>query len=140
MGYRSDIVISFAFKDKAQVDEVLAIYRMHPYVQQHALEKAWKISEHDDAVFLYYAADHIKWYESYEDVQGLEYMHELVTKFDEERGRGEGDLPLFPYAHRVLRVGEDDTDVESRSGCNDTDLQDSLWERMTLRREINYDF
>jgi hypothetical protein len=140
MGYRSDVVIGFAFKDKAQIDELMAVYRMDPRVQKNDLEAAWKISERDDVVFLYYADDHVKWYESYEDVQGLEYMRTLVNTFDEERGRGEGDLPLFPFAFRFIRIGEEDQDVVTDASDNDMDLMDELWDRMTLTREINTNF
>ena len=140
MGYRSDVVIGFAFKDKAQIDELMAVYRMDPRVQKNDLEAAWKISERDGAVFLYYAADYVKWYERYEDVQGLEYMRTLVNTFDEERGRGEGGMPLFPFAFRYFRIGEEDHDVETDAADNDMDLMDELWERMTLRREINTNF
>jgi hypothetical protein len=140
MGYRSDVVIGFAFKAKAQIDELMAVYRMDPRVQHNDLEAAWKISERDDVVFLYYAADYVKWYESFDDVQGLEYMRTLVNTFDEERGRGEGDLPLFPFAFRFIRIGEEDPDVETNAADNDMDLMEELWERMTLSREINTDF
>jgi hypothetical protein len=141
MGYRSDVVIGFAFKDKAQIDEVMAVYRMDPRVQKNDLESAWKISEHEGgAVFLYYAADYVKWYENFDDVQGLEYMRTLVNSFDEERGRGEGDLPLFPFAYRFIRIGEEDPDVETDASDNDMDLMEELWERMTLSREINTNF
>ena len=140
MGYRSDVVIGFAFKAKAQIDELMAVYRMDPRVQKNDLEAAWKISERDDVVFLYYADDHVKWYESYEDVQGLEYMRTLVNTFDEERGRGEGDLPLFPFAFRFIRIGEEDQDVVTNAADNDMDLMEELWERMTLTREINTNF
>ena len=140
MGYRSDVVIGFAFKAKAQIDELMAVYRMDPRVQKNDLESAWKISERDNAVFLYYAADYVKWYESFDDVQGLEYMRTLVNTFDEERGRGEGDLPLFPFAFRFIRIGDEDPDVETDASDNDMDLMEELWERMTLTREINTNF
>jgi hypothetical protein len=140
MGYRSDVVIGFAFKDKAQIDELMAVYRMDPRVQKNELESAWKISERDNAVFLYYAADYVKWYESFDDVQGLEYMRTLVNTFDEERGRGEGDLPLFPFAFRFIRIGEEDQDVVTNASDNDMDLMDELWDRMSLRREIETTF
>ena len=140
MGYRSDVVIGFAFKAKAQIDELMAVYRMDPRVQKNDLESAWKISERDNAVFLYYAADYVKWYESFDDVQGLEYMRTLVNTFDEERGRGEGDLPLFPFAFRFIRIGEEDPDVETDASDNDMDLMEELWDRMSLRREIETTF
>jgi hypothetical protein len=140
MGYGSDVVIGFAFKAKAQIDELMAVYRMDPRVQKLGLETAWKISERDNAVFLYYAADYVKWYESFDDVQGLEYMRTSVNTFDEERGRGEGDLPLFPFAFRFFRIGEDEQDIETHYAHSDMDLMDQLWDRMSLRREIETTF
>jgi hypothetical protein len=134
------VVIGFAFKAKAQIDELMAVYRMDPRVQKNDLESAWEISERDNAVFLYYAADYVKWYESFDDVQGLEYMRTLVNTFDEERGRGEGDLPLFPFAFRFIRIGEEYPDVETDASDNDMDLMEELWDRMSLTREINTNF
>jgi hypothetical protein len=140
MGYRSDVVIAFAFASKEQIDEVMAIYRMDPRVQKNGLETAWTIHEHEGSVFLTYSADCVKWYDSYEDVQGLQHMSALVKSFDDERGRGEGNLPLFPFAYRFVRIGEEDQDIESDSDYSDMGLMDQLWDRMSLTREINTDF
>jgi hypothetical protein len=142
MGYRSDVVIAFAFNCKEQIDEVMAVYRMDPRVQKLGLETAWTIHEHEheDFVFLTYAVASVKWYESYEDVQGLQHMSALVKSFDDERGRGEGNLPLFPFAYRFVRIGEEDQDIESDSDHSDMGLMDQLWDRMSLIREINTDF
>jgi hypothetical protein len=140
MGYRSDVVIAFAFKHKAQVDEVMAVYRMDPRVQEHDLEKLWTICEREGDVFVYYAAEHIKWYESYEDVQGLEHMKHVVNMFDEQRGRDEGDVAVFPYAFRFVRIGEEDNDIETDHDENDFDLHAELLDRVTLRRELEHNF
>lgn len=148
MGYRSDIVIAFVFKTKDQVEEVMAIYRMHNFVQQHDLEKLWTIHDWEDCWGLTYTADNVKWYESYEDVRGLEHMKHVVQTFAEERvDVGETDqdgkqevLHLFPYAYRMMRLGENLDDVETDDDCNDRVLEDVLYDRMTIRREIETDF
>jgi len=136
MGYRSDIVIAFAFNNKEQIDEVLAIYRMNKLVQENELEKAWQVHDWNGVWGLTYSAESVKWYASYEDVQGLEHMEKLVMDFAENRKE-------FEYACRMIRVGEDDTDIEEEHHDkqeDDSTLSDELWDRMGLHREINTSF
>lgn len=136
MGYRSDVVIAFAFKSKEQIDEVMAIYRMHKHVQGLDLAKDWQVHDWNGVWGLTYSAVSVKWYESYEDVQGFEHMEKLVTDFAENRKE-------FEYAYRMIRVGEDDADTQTdnhdkqESGSS---LADELWDRMGLSREINTNF
>lgn len=148
MGYRSDIVIAFTFKTKEQIDEVLAIYRMHRFVQAYNLAEEWKTHDWGECWGLTYSANSVKWYDGYEDVQGVEYMKELVETFAEERGEDIGPIDAdgkqqgivaFPYAYRKLRIGEEDDDVEQDSESN-SDLSDELWDRISLHREINTSF
>ena len=104
MGYRSEVHIAVAFDSKKNMDEVIAAYALNINVEKHNLVNDWVIK--DDNI-LYFHADHVKWYDNYEWVQGYEYMFELVEKFYEERD--------FSSAYRLLRVGEEDDDVEDRS-------------------------
>ena len=136
MGYRSDVAIGFAFNTKEQIDEVLAIYQMRPFVSEHDLVKQWTIRDWDGVWGLTYSAEGIKWYESYEDVQGLEGMVDVVKTFAEERG------DAFPYAYCKLRIGEDDEDTESVWEYNEpgTDIAYVLSDRMSIRRELQIDF
>ena len=131
MGYRSDVVLAYVFKHKEQIDEVMAIYRMHPLVQAHDLAKYWEVHDWDGRWGLTYHAEGVKWYDSYDDVQGYEHMFDVVQKFVEERD-------VFLYAYRKLRIGEDDTDIEHTSDYVDPDheLIDELYERMSLQRDI----
>lgn len=135
MGYRSDIAIAYVFKHKEQVDEVLAIYRMNQHVQKHDLGKYWNVHDWGDCWGLTYEAVSIKWYPSYEDVQGFEHMFDVVQQFVQEREN-------FIYAHRQIRIGEDDTDIETSADDNDPDheLKDELYDRMGVRRELTTDF
>jgi hypothetical protein len=149
MGYRSDIVIAFAFETKEQVDEVLAIYRMNQHVQKHDLAKEWQVREWGDCWGLTYQADSVKWYDSYEDVQGFEHMLNVVETFANERidvametdpdGK-QALVQMFPYASHKLRIGENDDDIEWYATSNDSNLEEVLYERMNLRREIETDF
>lgn len=137
MGYRSDVLLAIAFKDKSHRDEVLAIYAMHEFVKEHDLARDWRT--HDDvngnAYVLWYSAEYVKWYESYEDVQGFEHMLSVAQTFAENR--------QFPFAWHKYRVGEETTDIEVDSsvcGDDDGDLQDYLWDHMGITREIRNEF
>lgn len=135
MGYRSDVVISYVFKHKEQIDEVLSIYQMHKFVQAHDLAKVWQVHDWDGKWGLTYHAESVKWYDTYEDVQGFEHMFDVVQQFVEERD-------VFLYAYRKIRLGEEDTDIEHSSADNDPDheLIDELYDRMAVRRELITDF
>ena len=143
MGYRSDVYIAVAFDSKKNMDEVIAAYALNINVEKHNLVNDWVIK--DDNI-LYFHAENVKWYEHYEWVEGYEYMFELVEKFYESRG--------FSSAYRLLRVGEEDDDVEDRhdwfdgdnehnadnedTGLDDTDttLIDKLMLNMEIVRKI----
>ena len=136
MGYRSDVSIAFVFNTKQQIDEVLAVYQMRPFVSEHSLVEQWTVRAWGDVWGLTFYGSGCKWYDSYEGVQGLEDMANVVNMFAEERGDG------FPYAYCKLRVGEDDDDTErvyedNDAGCG---LIGVLYERVDIRREIITDF
>jgi len=149
MGYRSDIAIAFAFKTKEQIDEVLAIYQMQEFVQRHDLAKDWRVHDWGGVWGLTFHAESVKWYESYEDVQGYEHMLHVVKTFAEERGVDIGEtfedgkqdiIHLFPYAYYKVRIGEEDNDLESTSVENYYGLNGELYDRMSVRREIETNF
>lgn len=135
MGYRSDIAIAYVFKHKEQVDEVLAIYQMNQNVQKHDLAKEWQVHDWGGKWGLTYTAEHVKWYDDYEDVQGFEHMFDVVQRFVEERD-------VFLYSYRKIRVGEEDQDIEVASDNNgpDYELADELYERMGVQRELTTNF
>lgn len=135
MGYRSDVVLAYVFKHKEQIDEVLAIYQMHEFVQKYDLAKEWQVHDWNGMWGLTCQVEGIKRYDTYEDVQGYEHMFDVVQKFVEERD-------VFLYAYRKLRIGEQDEDIEHESDGNDPDgaLIDELYERVSLRRDIITNF
>lgn len=136
MGYRSDVLLAIAFKDKSHRDEVLAIYAMHKFVKEYDLARDWRT--HDDvngnAYVLWYSAEYVKWYESYEDVQGFEHMLSVAQTFFVHR--------QFPFAWHKCRIGEEDNDIETVTVNEDEDgdLQDYLWDHMGITREIRNEF
>lgn len=105
MGYRSDVVIAVAFENNEHRDEVWAVYCMDPRVQKHNLAGAWKNYDKGDYPVLWYHAEHVKWYDNYHDVQGIEHMIDVASSFAQERGKR--------YAALHYRIGEDLTDIET---------------------------
>ena len=127
MGYRSDVYIAVAFANADDLKEVVAVYTIDPRVQKHNLLKDWDVREDN---ILYYHGDYVKWYDDFEDVQGVEHMLHLADKFHEER-----DMPV---AYRFIRIGEDDNDTETREehGGDDGSLMEMLWDRMQMVRTV----
>jgi hypothetical protein len=127
MGYRSDVYIAVAFASKSDMEEVLAVYTLDPRVQKADLVKDWEVKE--DNILLYSAHD-VKWYDNYEDVQGIEYMITLADQFHEER-----DMPI---AHMFIRMGEEIDDIEVREdhGGDDGNLIEKLWDGVQLSRSV----
>ena len=137
MGYRSDVVLMAVFANAEQHDEVMAVYRMDANVQKYDLEKAWRrVDLKDGEVVRIYEGNDVKWYESYEDVQGLEYLSALLDTFYEER--------QFDYAWGNARVGEeaDDTvlDVFAPSTNKAEELRDLIYDQLSISRAIQLGF
>lgn len=134
MGYRSDVLLAVAFRNKAEMEEVMAVYAMDPRVQEDDLAKHWKLHDTDTFPMLYYKDEGIKWYSSYNHVQGMEHLAALLDKFGEER-----DLQ---YAAIAYRIGEELDDVEVNEQHNDSlgYMQEQLWDYCGMRREIVSNF
>lgn len=136
MGYRSDVLLAAAFKTKEARDEVMAIYAIDPLVQKHDLLKVWKFHDDDKAgvYVVWYQNEYLKWYDNYEDVQGMEHMHTVASQFAEERD--------FLYAWHKYRLGEEMPDTEFFADYYDPDgeLQDYLLDHMGMTRELRNEF
>lgn len=130
MGYRSDVVLMAVFANAEQHDEVMAVYRMDDCVQKHDLEKAWRrVDMNGGEVIRIYEGNDVKWYESYTDVQGLEYMGALLDTFYENRG--------FNYAWGNVRIGEDMDDTSYDTFSPDSnDLIEILYDVLSIERTI----
>tara|TARA_R110000764_G_scaffold121941_1_gene209559 strand:- start:195 stop:599 length:405 start_codon:yes stop_codon:yes gene_type:complete len=130
MGYRSEVHIGVAFASADDLKEVVAVYTIDPRVQKLDLLKEWEVKEDN---ILYYHGDYVKWYDSYEDVQGIEHMLNLVDQFHIDR-----DIPI---AYRFIRLGEDIHDCEERcenggGGGDDGTLIEKLFDGMSVTRHV----
>jgi hypothetical protein len=85
MGYRSEICIGVFFKDKAQMDEILAIYAMQEQVQKCDAMKWWEFGEYDGHPCMKFYDEHTKWYESYDEVKAIESIKSICRDFAAER-------------------------------------------------------
>lgn len=131
MGYTSQVLLAVAFETKEQLEEVWAVYCLHPLVQEHDLAKDWTRTDTVHPT-LWLSMDNIKWYESYEDVQGFEHLNAVAQTFVDERD--------FGYAWLKYRIGEYYNDVEVQDEGNHDDLRDYLHDNASIRREIIHDF
>lgn len=149
MGYRSEVVLLVAVQKPEQADELMAVYALDPNVQKHDLLKEWTRHDYgaDGIVFSYYN-DYAKWYSEYKDVQGMERLLSLARDFYDERGYDVGMLDengeqptinMFPYAARMIRIGEEMQDMQIDTHSSDADLEELLWERASVRRSIDLD-
>ena len=131
MGYRSEVHIAVTFNDIATLREVMAVYAMHPAVQRYNLAEEWEMK---GDTTLYYSAEHIKWYESYEDVQGYEHMMSVAEMFHKERD--------IAFAYYFVRIGEEMDDMETRGqhGGDDGSLMEKLWDAMQITRCVDINF
>ena len=128
MGYRSVVGIMFK-REKSEapsVPEILALARTKGILQGDGLGQYWNDEDYgwDDNKFLFYVEE-VKWYEGYPDVQAMEKLFAFV----EELSRESGDW----YSGMLLRIGEEDSDVEQKTFGNDP------WSRMWLVRAIEFE-
>ena len=138
MGYRSNVAIAVAFRTREQMEEVLAVYRMHPKVQEHNVMDQWKINTDmidGDPPYMLFQVEDVKWYiDVYEDVQAFEHIRVVCNEFADERG--------FGFAFRLVRIGEEDSDIvvdDDYSRSDDHDLLDFIVENLSPVRRINCD-
>jgi hypothetical protein len=141
MGYRSDVVLMAVFANAEQHDEVMAVYRMDANVQKHDLEKAWRrVNLKNGEVVRIYEGNAVKWYEGYEDVQGLEYLSRLLADFHEER-KFNYAWRKFNYAWGNARIGENETDIDYDTFSPDSnDLIEIVYDGLSISRAIQLGF
>jgi hypothetical protein len=124
MGYRSDVGIIVAFDSLDNMREVLAVYLLDPRVKKYELMQHWDVFRYDTSRkqydnlktdTVYYVKlneDQWKWYDGYDDVQGLKHLYELADKFAEER---EG----FNVSWKEVSIGEDGAISAAENGGDD---------------------
>jgi hypothetical protein len=131
MGYRSDVLIAIAFSSVEHRDAVWAVYCIDPRVQEHNLSEVWHKYDKGAYPVLWFSEEYTKWYDSYDEVSGVEYLMDLMSEFAQEKG--------MPYAYVFYRIGEDTTDIEiieRTAGDNDGGMNHMLWELCSIERRI----
>lgn len=111
MGYRSDVAIKCEQKAYDMFMDALNKVNDKP----HELYK--ETYEYDGEEITEYLLkwDHVKWYEGYD----YEDVNAVTKVMDELDGYNEDDEG---YGYKFLRLGEDDTDVESRTNNYNIEL------------------
>jgi len=109
MGYLSNVILAVVVPEM-EAKRVAALYAQHPHVQEFKLAGQWSLYTTTcngiPAVVFEFSEEYVRWYPSHEDVQGFEYMLELIQMLDDESEEG------FPAATCFIRVGEEETDIE----------------------------
>mgnify|MGYP000438486521 CR=1 FL=1 len=131
MGYRSDVIFAVAFKNREQMEEILAVYQMDEKVRTHRVIEKWKLCPEHEPPYMVFRGDDVKWYPNYGDVQAFEHIVSVCAEFEEHRG--------FEFASRFVRIGEDDADIEIDDHLSDDsyDLMDFLQDCLFPVRRIN---
>ena len=138
MGYRSEVRFVVALPSEAERDSIMALYSMHPLVQEHDIATEWtpyevmaQVYEREHPIPLYLLVFHndcVKWYDNYEDVQAVMHMQELLDSLE---GRC--------YAYKFIRVGEDHSDIECTSHCTEDETGELMYEYLSevMYTELN---
>ena len=114
MGYRSDVSIVVAFDNLDNMKEVLAVYLLDPRVKDMNLMEYWETYQNvygeKTVYYLKLYEQDWKWYDSYEDVQGLQRLYLLAMEFAENR--------KFAIAWKEVSIGEDGA-IEADEGSSE---------------------
>ena len=105
MGYRSEVAIKCEEKAFEMLKETYKRVDLPP-------DKLYKDGEH---FILYW--DWIKWYDSYEDVGAIESVMDELDELQDPNNHDDTG-----YGYRFMRLGEDDTDIETRQNSWDIEL------------------
>ncbi len=121
MGYRSDVAVGIGFTSREALVAFLATYRLAADPStMNQLAEDFRITELGKTIILHCNYNHIKWYDSYEDVKRV---HRLLSAANEA-----GASTAF------IRIGEGDNDIETE--FNENDEQTQLWEFFGVKQEL----
>jgi len=153
MGYRSEVRFVVALPSEAERNSLMALYSMHPLVQEHNIATDWtpyevmmkdrtkyvdapKYDPHNHVrecpvYLLSYHEDYVKWYDDYDDVQAVMHMEELLDSLESRC-----------YAYRFIRVGEDHSDIECKTHCSEDETGEQMHEYLSevMYTELNVVF
>lgn len=107
MGYRSDVLVGI---DKEKYAERMLLDGGIP--QDLALKHAEK-ADVQGRTILYWFFGYNKWYDSYPEVKAVnQFVEDLAGEFDELSAEEQKARRWVNYAG-LLRIGEEDTDIDS---------------------------
>ena len=134
MGYRSYVAYTIRFtsdhdeKNKQSFFTFLAEAKSKAATAACFNEPDWSEFVVDEKRFrINFAADYVKWYESYPDVACHEALISLAKEWADE-----SDNPEIGY--RFVRIGEDADDIEQKEGG------DADWDWVQVERTIRRDW
>ena len=117
MGYRSDVAYTIRFNSDHDENNKQSFFTFLAEAKARAataacfLEREWVEFVVDEARFrINFAADGVKWYESYEDVKCHEALIDLASEWASDADNHSGIGYMF------VRVGEENDDVEQKYG------------------------
>lgn len=123
MGYRSDVAVGIQFPTRDDLIGFCTFMRMNS--NKHVMELLEEFSEvigRDDDHVIMYTVDSVKWYDSYPEVQAMEF----VLKMAQERD----------YATVFMRVGENYDDIEVEWHEPDAGKHSCLYDLFDISRNI----
>jgi len=125
MGYRSEVAYVIRFKDKAMRDTFVALQRAKadPHINT-ALDEMVEVEDN----MLGYHADHVKWYDSYDDVKA----HEALMRDTIDIFANEETIPAYDdqAGYKFIRLGEEAEDNVDEEEGNSEELYDYVdWYR-----------
>ena len=123
MGYRSDVAYVIGFPDSRRLNEFIAVVMAVGGEHKVNALKECDIDRENNRINFF--QDSVKWYDSYEDVQG----HEGLLEFAVEQNPDENGWVF-------IRIGEETGDIEERQDGN----IDNLWDCLRVSRTIEADF
>jgi hypothetical protein len=130
MGYRSEVAYVLRFKDKEMRELFVSIQRAK--ADPHINEALNELVEVEDNM-LGYHADHVKWYDSYEDVQAHEgFMKACLDLFGDEYSTDYDNQAGYKF----IRLGEETDDNIDKEGGN----SEQIYDYVDWYRAINISF
>lgn len=122
MGYRSEVAVVIAFKDEAQRDMFISLQVAK---KNEDINEALKEVKKLETNKLFYYADDVKWYESYDFVKAVTNLYLEAVELYGNDGAG----------YRFTRIGEEVEDIEIEENGN----YDDLWDYTSINRSIDVD-
>lgn len=125
MGYYSEVAICMAFEDNEKRDAFYDLMSLRNDEMGYTIRQY--CAKDDRMPWITYHDNSIKWYESHPTRQAFEGKDGLLDTVIECGG-----------AWRILRIGEDQEDIEDKSDCADYKQVDVPWDAFYLNRSISW--